>query len=85
MSKTLFIVTAVDTSETANGKAIVIDVCGTREEALNVIKNDMESYVDDAAGMELVVDFDKWSAHNKDYTYGSEWNISEHDLEIKED
>ena len=85
MTKRLFIVTAVDTSETADGKAIVIDVCSTREEALNVIKNDMESYVDDAAGMELVVDFDKWSAHNKDYTYGSEWNISEHDLEIKED
>ena len=85
MSKKLFIVTAVDTSETADGKAIVIDVCSTREEALNVIKNDMESYVDNAAGMELVVDFDKWSAHNKDYTYGSEWNISEHDLEIKED
>lgn len=85
MSKKLFIVTAVDTSETADGKAIVIDVCSTREEALNVIKNDMESYVDDAAGMELVVDFDKWSAHNKDYSYGSEWNISEHDLEIKED
>ena len=85
MTKKLFIVTAVDTSETADGKAIVIDVCSTREEALNVIKNDMESYVDDAAGMELIVDFDKWSAHNKDYTYGSEWNISEHDLEIKED
>lgn len=85
MSKKLFIVTAVDTSETADGKAIVIDVCSTREEALNVIKNDMESYVDDAARMELIVDFDKWSAHNKDYTYGSEWNISEHDLEIKED
>ena len=85
MSKKLFIVTAADTSETADGKAIVIDVCSTREEALNVIKNDMESYVDDAAGMELVVDFDKWSAHNKDYTYGSEWNISEHDLEIEED
>lgn len=84
MTKKLFIVTAVDTSETADGKAIVIDVCSTLEEALNVIKNDMESYVDDAAGMELIVDFDKWSAHNKDYSYGSEWNISEHDLEIKE-
>ena len=85
MTKKLFIVTAADTSETADGKAIVIDVCSTREEALNVIKNDMESYVDNAAGMELIVDFDKWSAHNKDYSYGSEWNISEHDLEIKED
>ena len=84
MTKKLFIVTAADTSETADGKAIVIDVCSTLEEALNVIKNDMESYVDDAAGMELIVDFDKWSAHNKDYSYGSEWNISEHDLEIKE-
>lgn len=85
MSKKLFIVTAVDTSETADGKAVVVDVCSTREEALNVVKNDMESYVDDAAGMELVVDFDKWSAHTEDYRYGCEWNISEHDLEIKED
>ena len=85
MSKKLFIVTAVDTSETANGKAIVVDVCNTRDEAVNVIRNDMESYVDDAAGMELVVDFDKWSAHTKNYSYGCEWNISEHDLEIKED
>ena len=85
MSKKLFIVTAVDTSETADGKAVVVDVCSTREEAINVIKNDMESYVDDAAGMELVVDFDKWSIHTEDYSYGSEWNISEHDLEIKED
>lgn len=84
MSKKLFIVTAVDTSETADGKAVVVDVCSTREEALNVIKNDMESYVDDAAGMELVVDFDKWSAHTEDYHYGCEWNINEHDLEIKE-
>lgn len=46
MSKKLFIVTAVDTSETA-------------------------------AGMEqLVVDFDKWSAHTKDYSYGCEWKTS---------
>ena len=84
MSKKLFIVTAVDTSETADGKAVVVDVCNTREEAVNVIKNDMESYVDDAAGMELVVDFDKWSAHTEDYSYGCEWNISEHDLDVKE-
>ena len=40
--------------------------------------------VDDAAEMNLIVDFDKWSAHTEDYSYGCEWNISEHDLEIKE-
>ena len=85
MTKKLFIVTAVDTSDTADGKAVVIDVCNTREEAVNVIKNDMESYVDDAAEMNLIIDFDKWSAHTEDYSYGCEWNISEHDLEIKED
>ena len=80
-----FIVTVVDTSDTADGKARVLDVFNTREEALNAVKNDMECYVNDAAGMELVVDFDKWSIHTEDYSYGSEWNISEHDLEIKED
>ena len=83
MSKKLFIVTVVDTSETADGKAVVIDICKTREEAVNVIKNDMESYVNDAAGMGLVVDFGKWSAHTEDYNYGSEWNISERDLEME--
>lgn len=82
MTKPIFIVTAVDTSDTADGKAVVIDVCKSHEEALAVIKNDMEQYMDDAAGMNLIVDFDRFSAHTEDYNYGCEWNISEHNLDF---
>lgn len=84
MTKKIFIATAVDLSETADGKALVLDVCSTKEDAINVIKNDMESYVSNAAEMDLVVDFDKMSVHPEDYSYGCEWNICEHDLDISE-
>ena len=77
-----FIVTTVDTSETADGKARVLEVCSTREEAVNAVKNDMETYVDDSAGMNLVVDFNTMSAHTKDYSYGAEWNIEEVEIPV---
>lgn len=77
-----FIVTTVDTSETADGKARVLEVCSTREEAANAVKNDMKTYVDDAAGMNLVVDFNKMSAHTEDYSYGAEWNNEEVEIPI---
>lgn len=72
-----WIVTAVDTSESADGKARVLSVCDTEEQAKAFVRNDMESYADDAAGMDLVVDFAKMSAHTKDYSYGCEWNLEE--------
>lgn len=82
MAKKLFIVTSVDTSESTDGKAVVVDVCGTKEEALNLVRNEMEAYADDGAELELVIDFNRMSAHTEDFKYGCEWNISEHDLEL---
>lgn len=70
-----YIVTAVDTADSADGKARVLAVCKTEEEAKAFVKNDIEGFVDDAADMEIVCDFDKMSAHTKDYSYGCEWNV----------
>ena len=89
MSKKLFIVTAVDISETTDGKARVLDVCKTKEEAAAVVRAAIERWADERAGMPIVVDFDKMSAKydwkTLDDTDGCEWNISEHDLDTKED
>ena len=88
MSKKLFIVTAVDYGETCDGKARVLDICKTKEEAQAVVRNDMEKWADDRAGMSIIVDFDKMSAkyiwETLDDGDGCEWNISEHDLDTKE-
>ena len=86
MSKKLFIVTAVDYGETSDGKARVLDICKTKEEAQAIIRNDMEKWADDRAGEGIEVDFDKMSAHyDYDTDDGCEWNINEHDLDTKED
>lgn len=88
MTKKVFIVTAVDTSDSANGKACVLDICKTKEEAAAVVRADIKCWADERAGMPIVVDFDKMSAkynwETLDDTDGCEWNISEYDLEIKE-
>ena len=76
-----FIVTAVDISETADGKARVLAVCNTRDEAKNFVKNDMEDLIDDNAEMNVIADFDKMSARTEDDAYGCEWNIEEVDIE----
>lgn len=89
MTKKLFIVTAVDYGETCDRKARVLDICKTKEEARAVVRNDIEHWANERAGMPIIVDFDKMSAkynwETLDDADGCEWNISEHDLEIKED
>lgn len=81
--KKLWIATCVDHGETCDGKARVLDVCTSKEEAVAVVRNDMEKWADDRAGEGVEVDFDKMSAH---YDYnsdeGCEWNVEE--AEIKE-
>lgn len=77
-----FIVTAVDTSDTADGKARVLTVCATHDEAQNFVKNDMEDFLDDAAEMNPVADFDKMSVKTNDGMYGCEWNIEEVEIEL---
>lgn len=81
-----FIVTVVDTSDTSDGKARVLDVCKTKEEAQAVVRNDIEHWADERAGMPIVVDFDKMSAkynwETLDDADGCEWNIEEVDIKI---
>ena len=76
-----FIVTAVDSGDTCDGKARVLAVCSTREEAKAFVQADIEEWVDERAGECVEVDFDKMSAH---YVYsngnGCEWNIEEVDI-----
>jgi len=75
------IVTIANTSESDDGKPKVLDVFEHKEDAEAFVRNDMESFVDDAAGMGLIVDFEKMSAHTDDFRYGREWSIEE--VEIK--
>lgn len=72
-----WIVTAVDYGETCDGKARVLQVCATKEEAKNWVRNDIETYADDHAGENVKVDFDKMSASFGDRDAGCEWNIEE--------
>ena len=76
----MFIVTAVDTSDTADGKARVLAHCSTYDEAKSFVKHDMEDLIDDNAEMNLIADFDKMSARTEDDSYGCEWNIEEVDI-----
>lgn len=75
-----FIVTAVDSGETCDDKARVLTVCNTREEAKSFVTHDMEDFINDAAEMNLIADFDKMSARTEDGAYGCEWNIEEVDI-----
>lgn len=86
MPKKIWIATCVDYGETCDGKARVLDICTSREEAAAVVRNDIEKWADDRAGMPIVVDFDKMSAKydwkTLDNTDGCEWNISEIDVDL---
>ena len=76
-----YIVTAVDHGENCDGKARVLEICDTKEEAMAFVRADIEYWVDDRAADSVVVDFDKMCAH---YTYdmsrGCEWNIECRDI-----
>lgn len=87
MNAKLWIVTAVDNSETCDGKARVLAACKSKEEAQVVVRNDIEHWANDRAGMPIVVDFDKMSAkynwETLDDADGCEWNIEEVDIPIE--
>ena len=75
-----FIVTAVDVGETCDGKARVLAVCNTREEAKAVVQNDIEAWADEREGEDIEVDFDKMSAYHNYNDDACEWNIEEVDI-----
>ena len=78
-----WIVTAVDHGETCDGKARVLEVCKSKEEAEAYVRADIESWADERASEGIEVDFDHMSAH---YDYNTdnrcEWNIEEVELPI---
>ena len=77
MKITKYIVTAVSSGETCNGKAIVIGVCNTEEEAKNLVRSDIEDWVDRNAGEGVECDFDRmcaWFDYNVEDR--CEWNNS---------
>ena len=81
-----WIVTYVDRGETCDGKARVLTVCATKDEARNEVRADIEKWADDRAGMPIIVDFDKMSAKydwkTLDNADGCEWNIEEVEIPV---
>ena len=76
-----YIVTAVDHGETCDGKARVLEVCDTKDEAIAFVRADIEQWADERAGESIVVDFGKMSAHHTDNAdNGCEWNIESRDI-----
>ena len=76
-----YIVTAVDHGETCDGKARVLDVCNTKDEAMGFAHADIAQWADERAGEHIVVDFDKMSARYMDGTdNGCEWKIECRDI-----
>lgn len=79
--KKVWIATYVDHGATCDGKARILAVCTTKEEARNKVRADIEKWADDRAGMPIVVDFDKMSAkynwETLDDNGGCEWNVEE--------
>lgn len=77
----LWIATCVDSSDTCDGKARVLEVCKSKEDAEAAVKADIEHWADERAGMPIVVDFDKMSAkynwETLDDVDGCDWNIEE--------
>jgi hypothetical protein len=72
-----YIVTVVHYGETCNGKAEVLGVYSTYEDARTCVHADIENWCDVYAGESVECDFDKMSAQ---FTYDTEtrceWNIS---------
>lgn len=82
--KKIWIATYADRGETCDGKARVLAVRATEEEARNEVRADIEKWADDRAGMPIIVDFDKMSAKydwkTLDGDDGCEWNIEEAEI-----
>lgn len=83
MKAKLWIATYVDRGDTCDGKARILGIDKTKEEAEARVRNDIETWADDHAGERLIVDFDKMTAYCLyDADVGCEWNIEERELEI---
>lgn len=77
-----WIVTAVDTGDTADGKPHVLKVCNTKEAAKEYVRTDMDDFVARESDMDLAADYDGMSIYNVDYSFGCEWNIEVVEIEV---
>lgn len=85
MTTKIWIVTYVDNGETCDGKARVLDVCKSKEEAAATVRNDIEQWCDNHAGENYTVDFDRMRTYFSENCDGCEWNIEERTLDITEE
>lgn len=86
MNVKLWIATYVDHGETCDGKARVLDICKSKEEAKAAVRNDIEKWADDHATEDIYVDFDAMAAgYNRNADEGCEWNIEERTLDVTEE
>jgi len=86
MNIKLWIATYVDYGETCDGKARVLDICKSKEEAQAAVRNDIEKWADDRAGENVYVDFDAMAAgYNDTADNGCEWNIEERTVDVAEE
>ena len=75
-----YIITAVDTSDTCDGKARVLKSCVTYAEAKDFVRHDMEAYLTTNSNLDIITDWNRMSAWTEDGTIGCEWNIEEIDV-----
>ena len=81
--KKIWIATYVNHGETCDGKARVLDVCKTKEEAEAAVRTDIKKWADDRATKDIYSDFDAMAAgYNRNADEGCEWNITEYDVDL---
>ena len=82
MNIKIWIATYVDHGETCDGKARVLDICKSKEEAKAVVHADIEKWADNHAGDDITVDFDCMYTYYNDTDTGCEWNIEERIIDV---
>lgn len=85
MTTKIWIATYVDHGETCDGKARVLDIFKSKEEASAAVRNDIEHWCDNHAGEDYAVDFDRMRTYFSENSDGCEWNIEERSLDVTEE
>lgn len=82
-----WIVTAVDTDADSqcDGKARILTILVSKENAQNYILEDMREYVDNNVTRRMLMDEDKMRVTDIDDGYGCEWNLEEVEIELTND
>lgn len=73
----LYIVTAVDFSDTSDHKPRVVIATTNKELAESEIDLEMRCFLKNSEDKEISVDSSNLNAWNEDYSFGCEWNMEE--------